>query len=124
MVAVKSKNFVGLWFGVIFSLFIIFSPLASAEQVKLKDGGCSFSLPAYEPYKKFEASWDGPSLNGLAEGEGVVKYTIEYKDKTKYEAEGKMTMKQGILQGKSTLKFTNGDRLDIRRTAERHSNAG
>lgn len=113
MVAVKLKNFVGLWVGVIFSLFIIFSPLASAELVKFKEGGCSFSLPVYDAYEKFEASWDGPRLNGLAEGEGVVKYTIEYEDKTKYEAEGKMTMKQGILQGKGTLKFTNGDRLEI-----------
>ena len=113
MVAVKSKNFVGLWFGVIFSLFIIFSPLASAEQVKFKDGGCSFSLPAYEPYKKFEASWDGPSVNGLADGEGFVKYTIEYEDKTKYEAEGKMTMKQGVANGKATLKYADGDKYEL-----------
>ncbi len=113
MVAVKLKNFVGLWFGVIFSLFIIFSPLASAEQVKFKDGGCSFSLPAYEPYKKFEASWDGPSVNGLADGEGFVKYTIEYEDKTKYEAEGKMTMKQGVANGKATLKYADGDKYEL-----------
>ena len=113
MAAVKVKKFVGLGVGVIFSLFIIFSPLASAEQVKFKDGGCSFSLPVYDPYEKFEASWDGPSVNGLAEGEGFVKYTIEYEDKTKYEAEGKMTMKQGLANGKATLKYANGDKYDI-----------
>ena len=72
----KLKKIIGLWVGVTLSLFIIFSPLASAEQVKFKDGGCSFSLPVYEPYEKFDASWDGPSVNGLAEGEGFVKYTI------------------------------------------------
>lgn len=107
-----TKYFVPL-IGVVFSLFIIFSPLASAEQVKFKDGGCSFNLPVYEPYEKFEASWDGPSVNGLAEGEGFVKYTIEYEDKTKYEAEGKMTMKQGFANGKATVKFTNGDKFDL-----------
>ena len=109
----KLKNFVGLWVGVTLSLFIIFSPLASAEQVKFKEDGCSFSLPVYEAYEKFEAKWDGPSVNGLAEGEGLIKYTIEYADKTKYEAEGKMTMKQGVANGKATLKFTNGDKFDI-----------
>ena len=109
----KLGNFVGLWVGVIFSLSIIFSPLASAELVKFKEGKSSFSLPVYLPYEKFEATWDGPSLNGLAEGEGMVKYNIEYEDKTKYEAEGKMTMKQGLLQGRGVLKFSNGDRFDI-----------
>ena len=109
----KLRNFVGLWVGVTLSLFIIFSPLVSAEQVKFKDGGCSFSLPVYEPYEKFDASWDGPGVNGLAEGEGFVKYAIVYEDKTKYEAEGKMTMKQGLANGKATLKYANGDKFDI-----------
>ena len=112
-IAVKLVKNVALWVGVILSLFVTFSPLASAEQVKFKDNGCSFSLPVYEPYEKFEASWDGPNVNGLAEGEGFVKNTIEYEDKTKYEAEGKMTMKQGIANGKTALKFTNGDKFDL-----------
>jgi len=83
--------------GTVLSFMVIFSPIVSAEQVKFKENGCSFSLPVYEPYEKFEATWEGPSLNGLAEGEGLIKYTIEYEDKTKYEAEGKMTMKQGVV---------------------------
>mgnify|MGYP003585926756 CR=1 FL=1 len=109
----KLLKFVCLCFGVIFSLVITVASPASAEQVKFKDNGISFSLPVYEPYEKFEASWDGPSVNGMAEGEGFVKYTIEYEDKTKYEAEGKMTMKQGIANGKTALKFTNGDKFDL-----------
>lgn len=102
-----------LMIGAALSFLVIFSPIVSAEQVKFKENGCSFSLPVYEAYEKFEATWEGPSLNGLAEGEGLVKYTIEYKDKSKYEAEGKMTMKQGVANGKATLKFTNGDKYDI-----------
>ena len=102
-----------LFVGVYASLSLFFLPVAAAELVKFKEGGCSFSLPVYEPYEKFEASWEGPNVNGLAEGEGVIKYTIEYEDKTKYEAEGKMVMKQGLPQGRGTLKFTNGDRFDI-----------
>ncbi|MGL5207137.1 MAG: hypothetical protein ACRC8T_06465 [Acidaminococcaceae bacterium] len=109
----KLKHFISLCLGFAFSFFIIFSPLASAEQVKFKEGGCSFSLPVYEPYEKFEASWDGPCISGLADGEGFVKYTIEYKDKTKYEAEGRMTMQKGIANGKASLKYTSGDKFEL-----------
>lgn len=99
--------------GTVLSFLVIFSSPVAAEQVKFKEGKCSFSLPVYEPYEKFEATWDGPSLNGLAEGEGLIKYTIEYKDKSKYEVQGKMMMKQGLAQGRGALKFTNGDKYDL-----------
>lgn len=89
----KSSKIFMLLTGIFFSFLVTFSSVVAAEQVKFKEGKCNFSLPVYEDYEKFEASWDGPCANGLAEGEGLIKYTIEYKDKTKYEAEGKMTMK-------------------------------
>ncbi len=109
----KSSKILMLLAGIVFSVMVTFSSVVTAEQVKFKENGCSFSLPVYEAYEKFEANWDGPCANGLAEGEGLIKYTIEYKDKTKYEAEGKMTMKLGVANGRATLKFTNGDKFDL-----------
>ncbi|NCD08807.1 MAG: hypothetical protein EOL98_05155 [Negativicutes bacterium] len=109
----KSTKLLMLLAGIVFSFMVTFSSVVAAEQVKFKEGKCSFSLPVYEAYEKFEASWDGPCLNGLAECEGLIKYTIEYEDKTKYEAEGKMTMKKGLAEGRAVLNFSNGDKYDI-----------
>jgi len=108
----KLKKSIGL-FCLLAVLLVSFVSQASAENVKFKTGKCSFSLPVYGAYEKFEADWKGPCLNGLAEGEGLITYSIEFTDKTKYEVEGKVAMKQGLLDGRGVLNFSNGDRYDL-----------
>lgn len=87
------------------------SSVGTAGQVALvnKKDGCKFSWPVYDAYEKIEAVWEGPCVAGFAEGEGSIKYSIVYADKTKTDASGKIRMRQGLAHGNVVLQWSDGD---------------
>ena len=59
-----------------------------------------------------KASWNGPAVGGKAEGKGELDATIRYKDGTTIQAKGEAEMLAGLLDGKTSFKYSNGDSYD------------
>ena len=57
------------------------------------------------------ASWDGPVVNGLAQGTGSFTITIR-QDGKDYETKGQGEMLSGYLDGKIVLQWSHGDSFD------------
>ena len=55
------------------------------------------------------ASWSGPLVGGKAEGKGELDATIRYKDGTTVHMKGEVEMIAGLLDGKVTIKYSDGD---------------
>lgn len=104
------KKICSLAIGIACSFLFLCSSTTTAEQVVVtnKKDACKFSWPLYFAYEKFEAAWEGPCVGGFAEGEGTIKFTVVYSDKTKFEASGIIAMKHGLAHGKASLRWSDG----------------
>ena len=58
------------------------------------------------------ASWSGPSVGGKAEGKGELNATLRYKDGTSLQAKGEVEMVAGLLNGKASFQYSNGDSFE------------
>ena len=58
------------------------------------------------------ANWSGPSVGGKAEGKGELNATLRYKDGTSLQAKGEVEMVAGLLNGKASFHYSNGDSFE------------
>ncbi len=70
------------------------------------------------------ASWNGPSVSGMAEGKGELEATIRYKDGTTVQAKGEAEMIAGMLDGKASIQFSNGNSFNGNYTKGRVNGQG
>ena len=58
------------------------------------------------------ANWSGPSVGGKAEGKGELDATIRSKDGTTIQMKGEVEMIAGLLEGKASFQYSNGDSFE------------
>ena len=97
----------------LFSIMFFCSASVSAEQVWFtnKSNKCRFSIPIHSPdIKVTDISWEGLCKDNLANGEGVlaVKFYILPKDKVPLTLDGTVTMQNGQLHGKASVRWNYG----------------
>ena len=54
------------------------------------------------------ATWSGPKVNNKAEGKGMLTLTLRATDGREVKGEGEVEMKAGKLDGKGTIKWSDG----------------
>ncbi len=57
-------------------------------------------------------SWSGPAVNGLAEGQGKLRFAYRGKDGKEISVQGDAEMKGGKMDGKASIKWSDGDSYD------------
>jgi hypothetical protein len=63
-------------------------------------------------YTIVAATWTGPVVNGKAEGKGNLTVTTRGKDGKESQWQGEVEMKAGKLDGKGSIKLSDGDSYD------------
>ncbi len=58
------------------------------------------------------ARWSGPAMDGKAEGRGTLQYVTRGKDGRETTAQGEAAMKAGKLDGKASLRWSDGTTYD------------
>jgi hypothetical protein len=58
------------------------------------------------------ASWSGPLVSGKAEGKGTLNFTYKEKNGTETKAQADGEMKAGKLDGRISIKWSDGDMFD------------
>lgn len=58
------------------------------------------------------ASWSGPAVNGEAEGKGILNFVYTGKDGKEIKVQADAEMKVGKLDGKASVKWSNGQSYD------------
>ena len=76
---------------------------ASPEPGWIKDTkGCKIANPNPKPNET--VAWSGPCPNGVAEGMGVLQFSMDGKAGSRYEGE----VKQGVISGRGKLSTPDG----------------
>jgi hypothetical protein len=68
--------------------------------------GCKVFNPTPKP--KEAVKWSGPCVNGMAEGKGVLEFSVDGKPGARYEG----TLKRGKLDGRGVLRDQDGSVYD------------
>lgn len=61
------------------------------------------------PWTLTAAEWTGPVVNGFAEGTGSLMLTIKDKDGKSYIGNGEVEMRAGLMDGKVSMKWSDGE---------------
>jgi hypothetical protein len=79
----------------------------AAEAGWIKDSkGCKISNP--NPKPKESVTWSGPCPKGIADGTGVLQFSVDGKEGARYEGD----LKQGVMSGRGKLKMADGATYD------------
>ena len=73
--------------------------------------GCKI-VWVFDNYTIVAVSWSGPAVDNLAEGKGALTFTIRGKDGKELRGQGDVEMKAGKLDGKGSIKWSNGQVSD------------
>ena len=65
-----------------------------------------------DSYKLVSANWSGPTMDGKADGQGMLSYIWTEKDGKAIKAQGNVEMKAGKLDGRVSIKWAEGDSYD------------
>ena len=103
------SQFFSRFFLLILLILFLFASTAFAAETWIADPatGTKIGWPSSE-WTITAASWNGPSVEGKAEGKGELDATIRYKDGTTLRLKGEVAMIAGFLDGKAALKFSDG----------------
>jgi len=63
-------------------------------------------------YTVIAAAWSGPAVEGKAEGKGNIEMTLRDKYGKDIQGQGEAEMRAGFLDGKVTMKWSDGDFID------------
>jgi len=63
-------------------------------------------------YKLVSANWSGPTVDGKADGQGMLSYVCTGKEGKTIKAQGNAEMKAGKLDGRVSIKWAEGDSYD------------
>lgn len=79
------------------------APLVHAGESWIKDSkGCKISNPT--PKAKETVTWSGRCVQGVAQGKGVLQFTLDGKPGARYEGE----LQKGVMAGRGTLRTPDG----------------
>ncbi len=70
--------------------------------------GCKIGW-ASDFYTLSAASWSGPVVDGKAEGKGILTLTARGKDGKEKQGRGEVEFVAGLLEGKASIKWADGD---------------
>lgn len=91
------------------AFFISASPAANAAETWATDSKTKCKIAwVSDTVTNVSASWTGPVVNGKAEGKGTLTVTIRDKDGNEYKGQADGAMKAGKLDGKVSIKWTEG----------------
>lgn len=65
-----------------------------------------------DSYKLVSANWSGPTVDGKADGQGMLSYVCTGKEGKAIKAQGNAEMKAGKLDGRVSIKWAEGDSYD------------
>jgi Uncharacterized protein conserved in bacteria len=85
--------------------------MASAAETWVTDikSGCKIGYVSISSSTLVSANWNGPIVDGKAQGRGTFTFVIHGQDGTNPVAEGEGEMQAGLLDGKVILRWSNGD---------------
>ena len=63
-------------------------------------------------YTLIAAAWSGPAVDGKAEGKGNIELTLRGTDGKNVQGQGEAEMRAGLMDGKATIKWSDGDFID------------
>jgi hypothetical protein len=73
--------------------------------------GCKIGW-VHEQSTLISASWSGPIVAGKAQGKGNISLTLKDKDGKEVQGQGQATMLAGLLNGKVSIKWSDGNSYD------------
>jgi|GEM_PF-1149401 len=87
------------------------SNMASAAETWVTDikSGCKIGYVSISNSTLVSATWNGPIIDGKAQGRGSFTFVLRGQDGSNPVAEGEGELQAGLLEGKVTLRWSSGD---------------
>lgn len=111
------KNFRFLVVIMVVSIFLLGlpAPAQAAAEIWTADpatGGKIGLMFMVDGCTVLSVSWSGPVIGGKAEGKGQLNYAYKEKNGTEYKVQADGEMKAGKLDGKVSIKYSDGEAYD------------